>query len=142
MFQSQRVDRFVAKLLQYSLPASYLCILLAGVAAIIAPPASIATTTSNILTAVWSVVIIAGALCGMVGTLTNRPGVELLGSPGLFVALLTYGVVLLIRQWSIPGLASNGTVVAWLVIGLTVGSVFYRGLYLLSVAERWESSLR
>jgi hypothetical protein len=119
------------------LTASYCCLLLAGVASTITPPASIRDSTSGVVTVLWGVWLIAGAATAAFGAATRRPGLEFLGILPLASAWGVYGVVLLVRQWSIPGLASSGTVVAWGLLGLT--TVFlYRFGVLLAVARRWE----
>lgn len=120
------------------LPLGYFCLLLGGIASLIVPPNSISTTTSTFLSLVWGVFIIAGSLMGIFGTVTGRPGVEMVGTPLLFFAIMVYGIVLLVRQWAIPGLASNGTVVAWLVIGLCILGVLARFINLILTAKRWE----
>lgn len=120
------------------LPLGYFCLLLGGVASLIVPPNSISSTTSTSLSVIWGMFIIAGSLMGLFGTLASRPGVEMVGTPLLFCAIMTYGVVLLVRQWGIPGLASNGTVVAWLIIGLCVLGILARFVNLVITAKRWE----
>lgn len=126
------------KVVRAVLPLGYFCLLLGGIASLIVPPNSISTTTSTALSITWGVFIIAGALMGMFGTLMNRPGVEMVGTPLLFFAIMVYGIVLLVRQWGIPGLASNGTVVAWLVIGMCIMGVLARFINLILTAKRWE----
>lgn len=120
------------------LPAGYFCLLLGGIASLIVPPNSISTTTSTSLSIIWGCFIIVGSIMGMVGTVMGRPGVEMVGTPLLFFAIMIYGIVLLVRQWGIPGLASNGTVVAWLVIGLCILGVLARFINLVIIAKRWE----
>lgn len=117
------LNRFLRGLIRWGFPVAYLCALLAGIAGIVAPPTSFSEATADTLTAVWGWVIVSGAVPGLIGSLVQRPGVEMLGGPTLLVGVLSYGVVLLVRQWSAPGIANSGTVAAWLVITLSVMSL-------------------
>jgi hypothetical protein len=103
------------------LTVGYLCIMLAGVAAIIAIPPATVTNSSNVFAGyVWSAFLVAGGALSASDMFTGRRGGELLGSPMLTVSLFLYGISILYRQWHTPGLASAGTVVAWLVLALCV----------------------
>jgi hypothetical protein len=115
------------------LTVGYLCLALAGVAAIIAiPPTTVTHASNEILGYVWSAFLVAGGAISASDMFTGRRGGELLGSPMLTVSLFLYGVSILYRQWQVPGLASAGTVVAWLILGL---SMFVFGRFLVLYME-------
>lgn len=114
---------------------SYLALCLAGVAAILSPPTSIREMTETVTLVLWTAILMAGGVFGIISVFTGMRGWELASSLLSAIAIAAYGVTLLVRQWSIPGLASNGTVVAWLMISFSL-TFFGRYLYLRREARR------
>lgn len=109
-----------------ALTAGYSALVLAGLAAIISiPPATVTNSSSVLAGYVWSAFLVAGGALSASDLFTGRRGGELLGSPMLTVSLFLYGISLLYKQWQTPGLASAGTVVAWIVLFL-VAFIFAR----------------
>lgn len=117
-------------------PLGYLCLLLAGLAALVAPPASVAESVGPLTAVTWGATMVGGATLGLFGHVLRWPYPEAIGAPLTFSAVLLYGSVLLVRQWSIPGLASSGTVAAWLILGLSIGFILNRLVWLLGEAVR------
>lgn len=133
-------QRFASTAARISLVVGYACLLLAGVAAVVQPPRSLAETTDPAISLAWGVLVAAGGLLGVVGATIRRPGLELLAGPLLFAPVLSYGITLLARQWATPGVSGTGTVVAWLLFGLSFGFVAHRFHTLLTAASVWRKS--
>lgn len=130
---------WLRRLVRAALSGIYLCLLLAGIASTIAPPTSMNESTSDKVRLLWGLYLIVGAALGLIGTVVRRPGWEWVGTGLLGAGWGVYAGVLLIRQWNIPGLATNGTVVAWGLFAL-VASLICRNGVLWSVGTRWKKA--
>jgi hypothetical protein len=95
---------------------AYVLFVAAGVLSFISPLTSFLSTLSFWLVIVWSFVLFAGGILGVIGVLRKSPALEFAALPWQTAAVAVAGVVFVARGWSGATPSAWGTIVVGMLM--------------------------
>lgn len=122
------IPRWLSRFIRLFAAATDLCILGAGIIAMILTPPSIRATAGGAMATVWALLLVTGALVALVGTATKRIRVQIAGctatAGGMAVwalAAITQTHVTLTTVGVAFAFAATSYALGWRVLGLLAG---------------------